>query len=140
MKVKSIKLCSCLRFGTIFAVSLTLLFLGGCASHRKHKPLSELTGYSESGTASYYAMKFQNRKTASGERFDNYSMTAAHKTLPFGTKVKVTNIRNNKSVNVTINDRGPYVKGRVIDLTRAAFAKIEKIDTGITQVKILVVN
>ncbi len=85
-------------------------------------------------------MKFQNRKTASGERFDNYSMTAAHRSLPFGTKVKVTNIRNGKSVNVIINDRGPYVKGRIIDLTRAAFAKIEKVDKGITKVELLVVN
>ena len=140
MKVTSIKFYSCSRFGTILAIAVTFLFLWGCASHRKYKPQSELTGYSESGTASYYAMKFQNRKTASGEKFDNYSMTAAHKTLPFGTKVKVTNIRNGKSVNVTINDRGPFVKGRIIDLSRAAFAKIEKVEKGITKVKILVVN
>ena len=140
MNVTSIKFYSCLRFGTILVISLILLFLWGCASHKEYSSQSDLTGYSESGTASYYAMKFHNRKTASGERFDNYSMTAAHKTLPFGTKVKVTNIRNGKSVKVTINDRGPFVKGRIIDLTRAAFAKIEKVDKGITKVKILVVN
>ena len=85
-------------------------------------------------------MKFQFRKTASGERFNNYSMTAAHKSLPFGTKVIVTNINNGKTVMVTINDRGPYVKGRIIDLTRAAFLKIESLDKGITEVKIKVVN
>lgn len=128
------------RFGIISFISVTLLFLGGCASHGPYKPQPDITAYSESGTASYYAMKYQNRKTANGEIFDNCSMTAAHKTLPFGTMVKVTNLRNDKSVNVTINDRGPYVKGRVIDLTRAAFSKIEKVDKGIAKVEILVVN
>ena len=85
-------------------------------------------------------MKYQFRKTASGERFNNYSMTAAHKTLPFGTWVIVINLNNDKTVKVRINDRGPFVKGRIIDLTRAAFAKIESIDKGITEVEIRVVN
>ncbi len=85
-------------------------------------------------------MKYQNRETASGERFNNRLMTAAHKSLPFGTKVIVTNINNGKTVVVTINDRGPYVKGRIIDLTQAAFSKIENIDKGIVEVKIRVVN
>jgi rare lipoprotein A len=67
-------------------------------------------------------------------------MTAAHKSLPFGTKVIVTNINNSKKVTVTINDRGPYVKGRIIDLAQAAFSKIEKLDKGIAEVKIRVVN
>ena len=85
-------------------------------------------------------MKFQFRKTASGEKFNNYSMTAAHKTLPFGTKVIVTNINNGKTVTVKINDRGPFVKGRIIDLTRAAFSKIENVDKGIVKVRIEVVD
>jgi rare lipoprotein A len=132
---------SCLRTSSIFAISLTLLlFLNGCSSHRNYTPQSDLVGYSESGKASYYATKFQNRKTANGERFSNYSMTAAHKSLPFGTKVIVTNRNNSKKVKVTINDRGPYVKGRIIDLTQAAFSKIEKLDKGIAEVKIRVVN
>ena len=67
-------------------------------------------------------------------------MTAAHKSLPFGTKVIVTNIDNGKTVEVTINDRGPYVKGRIIDLTQAAFSKIENIDKGLAEVKIKVIN
>ncbi len=67
-------------------------------------------------------------------------MTAAHKSLPFGTKVIVTNIDNGKTVVVTINDRGPYVKGRIIDLTQAAFSKIENIDKGLAEVEIKVVN
>jgi rare lipoprotein A len=132
---------SCLRTGSIFAVFLTLLlFLSGCSSHRNYTPQSDLAGYSESGKASYYSTKYQNRKTASGERFSNYSMTAAHKSLPFGTKVIVTNINNSKKIKVTINDRGPYVKGRIIDLTQPAFSKIEKLDKGIAEVKIRVVN
>jgi rare lipoprotein A len=85
-------------------------------------------------------MKYQSKKTASGERFNNYSMTAAHKSLPFGTKVIVTNINNGKTVVVTINDRGPYVKGRIIDLSLAAFSKIESLDKGIVEVKIRIVN
>ena len=90
--------------------------------------------------ASYYAKKFHHRKTASGERFDNYAMTAAHKTLPFGSKVKVTNSNNGKSVTVRINDRGPFVKGRIIDLSRAAFSQIADLDRGVVKVEIKVVQ
>lgn len=90
--------------------------------------------------ASFYAMKFQNRKTANGDLLNNDSMTAAHKTLPFGTEVIVNNLNNGKSVKVTINDRGPFVKGRIIDLTRAAFSQIANIDKGVTKVEIRVVK
>ncbi len=130
-----------LKISFVFAFFLVILsLLDGCASHKNYKLHPELIGYSESGKASYYAMKFQFRKTASGERFNNYALTAAHKTLPFGTKVIVTNIKNGKTVTVTINDRGPFVKGRIIDLTRMAFSKIENIDKGLAKVKIKVVN
>ena len=74
--------------------------------------------------ASYYGKKFHGRKTASGEIFDMYKSTAAHKKLKFGTIVKVTSIATNKSVLVRINDRGPYIKGRDIDLSKSAFFKI----------------
>jgi rare lipoprotein A len=130
-----------LRISFVFAVSLAiLLFLDGCASHRNYESQPNSLGYTESGKASYYSKKLQFRKTASGERLDNYSMTAAHRTLPFGTKVMVTNVNNGKTVLVIINDRGPHVKGRIIDLTRAAFSKIENIDKGIAEVEIRVVN
>jgi rare lipoprotein A len=66
--------------------------------------------------ASYYADAHQGRRTANGERFDMHALTAAHRTLPFGTRVEVTNLENGRSIVVRINDRGPYVKGRVIDL------------------------
>ncbi|MFY7741947.1 MAG: septal ring lytic transglycosylase RlpA family protein [Flavobacterium sp.] len=76
--------------------------------------------------ASYYADKFNGRRTASGERFDNQKYTAAHRTLPFGTKVRVTNEANGKSTIVKINDRGPFTKGRHIDLTKRAFRDIAR--------------
>ncbi|MCQ0989369.1 septal ring lytic transglycosylase RlpA family protein [Jiella marina] len=89
-----------------------------------------------SGNASYYGKRFHGRTTANGERFNMNAMTAAHKTLPFGTKVRVTNSRNGKSVVVRINDRGPYHGGRVIDLSRAAASRIGMIHSGTAPVKI----
>lgn len=94
-------------------------------------------GYSVSGKASYY---WQPQRVASGGWFNPNAMTAAHKTLPFGTKVRVTNVRNGKSVVVTINDRGPYVKGRVIDLSRAAAQSISMTGAGVAPVSIAVLG
>lgn len=89
-----------------------------------------------SGNASYYGKRFHGRRTANGERFNMNAMTAAHKSLPFGTKVRVTNRRNGKSVVVRINDRGPYAHGRVIDLSRAAASRIGMIHSGTAPVQI----
>jgi len=127
----------------IIAIPLLLLTLSlfqGCAPYKPYKSHPELTGYTETGNASYYALTFQFSRTASGETFNNLAMTAAHKTLPFGTKVLVTNVNNGNSVTVTINDRGPYIKGRIIDLTQAAFAKISDISRGIAKVRIRVLE
>lgn len=93
-------------------------------------------GFKQRGKASYYADKFHGRQTANGERFDMYDFTAAHRTLPFGTKVRVTNLKNNKSVVVRVNDRGPFSKGRIIDLSMAAAKKIDMVADGIADVKI----
>ena len=101
---------------------------------------SNWIGYNESGKASYYALKFQSKKTASGELYDRAKNTAAHKKLPFGTKVRVTNIKNSKSVIVKINDRGPFVKGRIIDLSSSAFSRIANLDAGVIEVKIEVIR
>ena len=101
---------------------------------------SSWIGYTESGKASYYAMKFQSKKTASGELYDKAKKTAAHKKFPFGTKVKVTNIKNRKNVIVKINDRGPFVKGRIIDLSNSAFSSIANLDAGVIEVKIEVIK
>ena len=76
------------------------------------------------GVASFYGGKFQGKRTASGEIFNANAMTAAHRTLPFGTQIMVTNLRNGRSVVVRVNDRGPHVKGRIIDLSKAAAKKI----------------
>jgi rare lipoprotein A len=94
----------------------------------------------EIGKASFYADKFQFRRTASGERFDQKAKTAAHRRLPFGTKVKVTNKQNQKSVIVTINDRDPFVKGRIIDLSRFAFSRIGNTRDGILDVGIQIID
>jgi rare lipoprotein A len=92
------------------------------------------------GVASFYGEKFNGRLTASGEIFNNSDMTAAHLSLPFGSLVKVTNVRNGRSVVVRINDRGPYVKGRIIDLSEAAAKKIGIVRSGIARVKLEVVK
>ncbi len=88
--------------------------------------VSQTKLYKQNAHASYYSDKLNGRKTASGQVFNNSKYTAAHKTLKFGTKVKVTNVVNDKSVIVTINDRGPFIKGREIDLTKKAFMEIAK--------------
>lgn len=92
------------------------------------------------GTASWYGGKFHGRKTANGERFDQHALTAAHRTLPFGTKVRVTNERNGRSVVVRINDRGPFAKGRVIDLSRAAAERVGMVGSGTARVRLEVVR
>ncbi len=92
--------------------------------------------YFQTGGASFYGGKWNGRRTASGEIFNTSQMTAAHKTLPFGTKVRVTNLSNGKSVVVKINDRGPFIKGRVIDLSHAAFSAIENVSRGVAKVKL----
>jgi rare lipoprotein A len=92
------------------------------------------------GRASYYAAKFHGRRTASGEKYNSKLMTAAHPTLPFGTQIKVTNLRNKKSVVVRVNDRGPHVRGRIVDLSRAAAQLIGITRTGIARVKLEILN
>lgn len=95
----------------------------------------------ELGGASYYHDKFNGRRTASGKRFNNNELTAAHKKLPFGTKIKVTNPKNNKSVIVTVTDRGPFVKGRELDLSKRAFKEItHSKKAGVINVKIEKIN
>lgn len=88
------------------------------------------------GTASYYGKKYHGRKTSSGEIFDMNKLTAAHKTIPLGEEVKVTNLRNGKSVIVKINDRGPFAPGRIIDLSKSAALEIDMIGAGLTEVVI----
>ncbi len=95
-------------------------------------------GYTETGNISFYADKFQGKRTASGERFDKNAFTAAHRTLPFGTKVKVTNLENGKSVIVEVNDRGPFSSARILDVSPAAARKLGLMARGAAKASITV--
>lgn len=94
------------------------------------------SAYKAVGMASYYGRKFQGRRTASGERYDMRAMTAAHPFLKFGTRVEVTNLKNGRKVRVRINDRGPFIKGRIIDLSYAAARKIGLVSAGVAKVRV----
>lgn len=94
----------------------------------------------EKGLASYYDDSFHGRKTASGEKYDKNKLTAAHKTLPFGTKVSIKNPANGKSVVVIINDRGPYIKGRIIEISKKAAQQIDLVKMNVAPVEITVVS
>lgn len=103
-----------------------------------HKQI--ISKHFQTGVASYYAAKFNGRRTANGETFSNTKLTAAHRTLPFGTLIEVTNMRNGRSVIVRVNDRGPYTHSRVLDLSSAAAKQIGMHLSGTANVKIAVVN
>ena len=108
---------------------------------KKHHPHSTSKPASTSrGKASYYARSLAGRKTASGERYDPNAMTAAHRTLPLGTQLKVTNPKNDKSVVVTVNDRGPVPKDRMVDLSNAAAKELGMTKSGTAQVQTEVVG
>lgn len=92
------------------------------------------------GTASWYGPKFHGKKTSNGERFNKHNLTAAHKSLPFNTMVLVTNLKNNKSVVVRINDRGPFIGDRIIDLSEEAAEVIESKLDGLSYIKLQVLN
>jgi rare lipoprotein A len=102
-------------------------------------PTSAATGDRMEGLAAYYSDRLNGRKTASGQVFDQNALTGAHPTLPFGTKLKVTNTKNDRSVVVRINDRGPTQPGRVIDLSQAAARKLAMLRAGLVPVKLEVV-
>ncbi len=123
--------------GQIKILSLVASFLlfASC-SGMKYFP----TGNTQRGMASWYGEDFHGKQTSNKEIYDMYAMTAAHKTLPFGTHVKVTNLTNGKSVVVRINDRGPFIKGRIIDLSYAAAQKLGMSETGIAPVVIKVLK
>jgi rare lipoprotein A len=111
-----------------------VLALSGCTSERSVEPSKG--SHKEVGEASWYGPGFHGKETASGETFNQGKMTAAHPTLPMGTQATVTNLENSKKVEVRINDRGPYVGDRVIDLSRAAARKLDMEEDGTTEVKI----
>ena len=123
----------------LWPVLFASLLLVDCSSYEPQTS-RDATVYRESGKASFYAKMLQGRTTASGEAFSHSLKTAAHKTLPFGTMVKVTNLKNDKSVVVRVNDRGPYIRGRIIDLSRSAFSSIASVSRGVINVQIEVIE
>jgi rare lipoprotein A len=119
---------SCLLF-------LLLVTAVSCAP-RAYRPPSKEVVYREKGVASWYGPKFHGRKTSSGERFNMYAMTAAHRTLPLGSIVRVTHIGNGKKVVLKINDRGPFVEGRIIDLSYGAARTLGMVKEGVARVTV----
>ena len=122
------------------ALPSTAVDLGTFEPPKEVVPKTNVLRTLGTGVASYYGRRFHGRLTANGERFNMNAMTAAHKTLPFGTRVRVTNPRNGRSVIVRINDRGPFIRGRTIDLSRGAAAKIGMISSGHARVKLDIVS
>jgi rare lipoprotein A len=114
-----------------------LSLLVGCASQDVD---IDPHGYDKTGTASFYGAKHQGKRTASGERFNQHALTAAHRQLPFGTRVKVTNLSNDKTVVVRINDRGPYTRGRLIDVSRGAAERLGMLRSGTAQVRMQAID
>ncbi|QGY40661.1 septal ring lytic transglycosylase RlpA family protein [Pseudodesulfovibrio cashew] len=151
------------RILALFAVSV-LLAMTGCASHvpssppsggkisaprtydpktkpytvlgRTYYPLQSAAGYDEVGLASWYGSDFHGNKTADGRTYNMYGISAAHKTLPLGTRVRVTNLENDRSVELTINDRGPFVRGRILDLSYGAAKRLGTVERGVAKVRI----
>lgn len=117
--------------------------LGGCglfSSRPKPAPIEPPSGAVQVGTASWYGPGFHGNRTSSGEVYDQYDLTAAHQTLPLGTRVAVTNLQNGRTVEVRVNDRGPFVKGRSIDLSYAAARSIGMLGPGTVPVRIEVLG
>lgn len=115
-----------------------LVLLAGCASPppAATPPAAGTPVYRAEGQASWYGQRHHGRRTASGERFDQHALTAAHRSLPFGSRVKVTHLRSQRSVVVRINDRGPHARGRIIDLSRAAAERLGMLRSGVAPVRV----
>jgi rare lipoprotein A len=116
------------------------LLLAACSSQPEAGKGGNWRGYSQTGLASYYADRYHNKRTASGEPYKKNANTAAHMTLPFGSMVRVTNVANGKSVVVRVNDRGNFPRGRVIDLSKAAFSSIGNTRSGLIKVSLEVIQ
>lgn len=113
---------------------ISLFFTFACEQKQEPEP------YVQTGVASYYARMLEGRPTASGTLYRKDSLTAAHRTLPLGTVVKVTNLENDREVVVEVNDRGPYAKKRILDLSRSAAKELKMMDDGTVEVRIEVVE
>lgn len=128
-----------LRFGRCLAILAIGVFLNSCTSISKGFADLDM-GVKERGMASWYGDAFHGEATASGEPFDMEALTAAHRTLPLGTVIKVTNILNGRQIRLRINDRGPYVSGRILDLSYAAAQGLEMVGKGVAAIQLEVVG
>jgi len=122
--------------GGSFARKPAVLGGPGKASQETKDPGAEQPNLVQTGDASWYGQRFEGKRTASGQAFDADRLTAASRTLPLGSRARVTNLENGKSVEVTINDRGPFAEGRIIDLSRAAARVLNMIKSGIARVRV----
>jgi len=123
-------------------LTLCALIAAGCASTRTSRPTTAASaaGTRIVGLASWYGQRHQGHATASGEAFDMNKLTAAHRTMPFGTRLRVTNVENGRSVVVRVNDRGPWVSDRVLDVSQAAAKTLGMTGDGVTKVEIVVLG
>jgi rare lipoprotein A (peptidoglycan hydrolase) len=128
----------CLSLAVIITSSTSMAFSGCSLVPKGHGDYD--TGFKERGEASWYGEDFHGRLTASGKAFDQHKLTAAHRVLPLGSRVRVMNILNGRQVEVLINDRGPFIGGRIIDLSHAAAKKLDMIDSGTAPVTIEVIT
>lgn len=168
MNIQSKRIYIAFMFGRYLVSAISLLMLSGCGGPRsfvqadavpRNEPLSAYgnpesyvvlgkryfvmsnsRGYVEQGIASWYGKKFHGRRTSNGEKYDMYAMTAAHKTLPLPTYVRVTNLSNGRSTVVRVNDRGPFHQNRVIDLSYAAAQKLDMVHSGTALVEVRAVG
>ena len=127
------------QVGVLFALLAAVLVLTNCATPLP-KPIDPKIGYTEEGIASWYGPGFHGKLTASGEPYDMYQMTAAHKRLPLGTTVRVRSLATGRSVTVKINDRGPFIRGRIIDLSYAAARSLRMIRKGLERIRLKVLQ
>jgi rare lipoprotein A len=124
------------RGRTATAIAVVALVLGGCTVGAGIESPAAASEYDRTGEASWYGKRYHGRTTASGVPYDMHAMTAAHRSLPFGTRVRVTNLVNRRSVVLTVNDRGPYAGGRIIDVSRRAAEILGMVTAGVVRVRV----
>lgn len=129
-----------MKVGKILLLCTAVLFYSSCHSQVDCCPEEIILGNILVGKASYYGPRFHGKTTANGEKMDKFALTCAHKTLPFGTMLEVTNLANDKSIIVRVNDRGPYAGSRIIDISLEAAKRIEMIDKGVQRVQVMTVG
>lgn len=117
-----------------------VVLLAGCHAAPRPEREPRPTGHVETGYASYYGNEFEGRRTANGERYDGDELTAAHRTLPFGTMIRVTHVANGRAVTCRVNDRGPHRKGRIVDLSHRAAEALGMLREGVSKVKLEVLE